>query len=463
MTTNAELAALHVDNIDRFNAFADDQLNYGLSVLPSTFDLGRKWFTNDQSGKPSNCAAAIGSIVNAAGVGQVLQMIGDGAGTAPTVYQRGYMPIIPGNVYRARTRARQTVDNTTGASRLYHGIACYAEDWSFLGNIVSAAEDGDLTVAEGWRTFTRTATAAVILSTYPTAVFVRSWVRPNCDTLGEEGNGTAQIKLLELRCIETDLIIATGVYAGQLHGMTLANNVADATNDIDFGAGSCTDSTATYFITCAALTKRLDAAWSVGNNAGGLDTGAIANGTYHCFAIRKDSDGSGDFLFSASATTPTMPTGYTYFRRVGSIIRESAAIVLFTQEGDHFYRTQVASYQATPADNNAFTITLHTPLGIITEALLGVAMNDPTPAANTGLLLSPLALADANPLSSPFPFTISIIGAAGKASIPDNATGQARVLTNASAQIRGRMYGRQADHSVFITTIGWRDSRGRLG
>jgi hypothetical protein len=87
---------------------------------------------------------------------------------------------------------------------------------------------------------------------------------------------------------------------GHLSGMTLANNGSDATNDIDFTAGQCLDSTGTLLIKSAAMTKRLDATWAVGTAAGGLDAGSIADVTYHCHAIQKITDGSGDFIFSLS-------------------------------------------------------------------------------------------------------------------------------------------------------------------
>src|SRR6185436_5092546 len=100
-----------------------------------------------------------------------------------------------------------------------------------------------------------------------------------------------------------------GVLSGLLFGMTLSINAGDATNDIDFAGGKCIDSTNAALISCSALTKRLDATFTAGNNGGGRDTGNADDAFWHCFAIKKDSDGTGDFLFSQSATAPTMPSG----------------------------------------------------------------------------------------------------------------------------------------------------------
>ncbi len=87
----------------------------------------------------------------------------------------------------------------------------------------------------------------------------------------------------------------------------MANNSGDSANDIDFMEGFCYDLSTKEKIVSTAMTKLLDATWAEGTDAGGLDTGSKANSTwYHCFAISKE-DGTCDFLFSTSATAPTMP------------------------------------------------------------------------------------------------------------------------------------------------------------
>ncbi len=65
---------------------------------------------------------------------------------------------------------------------------------------------------------------------------------------------------------------------GRSAASTLSNN-ADATNDIDIAVGEAASDGATPFLMTLAssITKRLDAAWSVGTGNGGLDTGSIAN------------------------------------------------------------------------------------------------------------------------------------------------------------------------------------------
>ena len=133
----------------------------------------------------------------------------------------------------------------------------------------------------------------------------------------------------------------TGLSGVSVQGFTLTNNATDANNDIDISAGFTLDSTYAYPLqTTTSMTKRLDATFTAGTNQGGMDTGAPANNTfYYVWVIRKDSDASIDFLFSTSASSPTMPSGYTYKRFTGWSFRTggTAAIIGFIHAGNRFY------------------------------------------------------------------------------------------------------------------------------
>lgn len=161
------------------------------------------------------------------------------------------------------------------------------------------------------------------------------------------------------------------LYRGLLNGLTLSNNATDATNDIDIATGSAgSDGTTPVLMTLSsALTKRLDATWAVGSGNGGLDTGTIANTTYHVWLIQRSDTGVVDALFSTSATSPTMPSSYDRKRRIGSIIRESAAIVAFRQNGDLFLRTRATPRTSTSAFSSAL-LSVNVPTGINVRPLL---------------------------------------------------------------------------------------------
>lgn len=116
-----------------------------------------------------------------------------------------------------------------------------------------------------------------------------------------------------------------------IQGLTYSNNVADATNDIDIAIGCAMDGTNVRMIVLgSAITKRLDASWTVGNNQGGLDTGSIGNSDYYMWLIERSDTGVVDVLFSLSATAPTMPTSYDYKRLIGWFKRVGGTIVAFS-------------------------------------------------------------------------------------------------------------------------------------
>jgi hypothetical protein len=246
-----------------------------------------------------------------------------------------------------------------------------------------------------------------------------------------------------------------------LAGGTLSNNGSDATNDIDVAAGTARDSTNAKNISWSALTKQLDAAWAAGTNAGMLDTGAIADTTYHVYAIRKDSDGTGDILASASASSPTMPSGYTYFRRIGSIIRESAAILAFTQMGDEFlWKTPEADISANNPGTSAVSATLTTPAGVKNVAIVtaGVVSSDVTASAPY-LYVSSLDQTDV--AASANAFVARVTSVDGQAGTDTADTSVCRVRTNTGSQVRYRVDASSASVTVSLVTHGWVDRRGR--
>jgi len=132
----------------------------------------------------------------------------------------------------------------------------------------------------------------------------------------------------------------SSIYPADFTGFKVSNDT-DTEHDINITAGRCADSTMSSMINLPAeLTKQIDATWAAGDDAGGLDTGTVAVSTwYYVFAILKDSDLSADALFSLSKTAPTMPSGYTYFRRLrGALLTDASADILgFFQKNEQFY------------------------------------------------------------------------------------------------------------------------------
>lgn len=239
---------------------------------------------------------------------------------------------------------------------------------------------------------------------------------------------------------------------GHIWGLTLANNASDATNDIDIAAGEAADETVGAVLRLdAALTKRLDAAWAVGSGNGGLDTGSIANGTYHVFLIKNSTSGVVDALFSASATAPTMPSGYDRKRRLGSIIRASSAILLFRQDGDQFMlATRVAAWTGTTRAFAALTLTA-VPTGLRVRPLFWLHM------PQTAAYVEGMAVADGN-YGSAATYIVSHGQYTSTGADMNNASLD-WIHTNTSAQV-GLYAAGAGTKTLFVH--GWIDLRGRL-
>jgi hypothetical protein len=124
------------------------------------------------------------------------------------------------------------------------------------------------------------------------------------------------------------------------YGFNVVMNASDPTNDIDFSAGGgwLSENNLVVFPAGLAMTKRLDASWSAGNNQGGLFSGSKANSTrYYLFAIYDPVNNIVDFGFDTSVTAANRPVAYTEWVWLG-MVRTTAggAIYEFYQEGDEF-------------------------------------------------------------------------------------------------------------------------------
>ena len=245
---------------------------------------------------------------------------------------------------------------------------------------------------------------------------------------------------------------------GGLYGLTLSN-AADAVNDISIAVGAAVDSVpGTVLRLTSVLVKQLDAAWAVGTNAGGLDTGSIANTTYHVHLIQRTDTGVVDALFSTSATAPTMPTSYTLRRRIGSIVRSAGTILAFTQDGDLFvWPLAVLDVSATDPGTAAVTRTLTVPAGITVLAVMNVHLERGGTSATVTALLTDMAATDVAP-------AIKTATQGQLVQISDGATTKAQeaqvtLRTNTSAQIRSRLSVSEASTVLAIATQGWYDTR----
>jgi hypothetical protein len=174
--------------------------------------------------------------------------------------------------------------------------------------------------------------------------------------------------------------------AGQL---TLSNTVSAPTTQVSVAVGTCRDSTNTVDITIAApISKRIDQTWSAGTGNGLRDAGPLTAGmTEHIFAIDGPSVPS-DVIGSTSPTSPLLPAGYTYFRRLGAILTDGSSLIRpFVQFGDEFELGIRSTDYAAQSNGGgvAFLRPITVPKGIKTKARIYFQS---TGTANTTAYLS---------------------------------------------------------------------------
>jgi len=164
--------------------------------------------------------------------------------------------------------------------------------------------------------------------------------------------------------------------------------------------------------------------------------------------------GATDIGFDTSATAANLIAdhGATHYRRIGSILRESSAIVGFVQNGDKFMRkTYPIDVNATDPGIAAVTRTLSVPTGIKVEAIFSAYADSPT--ANAYWLFTDLDETDQAPSGS-------LLMLASDTAVR-SGIGTFRVWTNTNGQIRSRTSGSDANTLLRIMTHGWIDQRGK--
>lgn len=239
---------------------------------------------------------------------------------------------------------------------------------------------------------------------------------------------------------------------GYKFGLWTQNNAADANNDIDFLAGAARSDDDLHNIKLSAtVTKRLDAAWAAGNNAGGLFAGAKANDTwYHCFVLVNQSNGVVDAGFDTSITAANKPVGYSA-RRVSSVLTDgSGNIIAFIQIGRWMQWLTPTSDVNVTLSTTSQTFTISTPPGVSVLAKLSASAigND------AYVYVRHPSAVDLAPGSSAG-HLVSIGNSTASAS--DNSAGEFEVLTNTSSQVSARSSTSTSANGFYMGVKGWTD------
>jgi len=263
----------------------------------------------------------------------------------------------------------------------------------------------------------------------------------------DDANATAQRTTLGLgsAAVETASVIA-----GSIVNLELSYSSATV---FGVSAGMAVDSTRADVLSSSAFTKSTSA-WAVGTGNGALDTGAIAANTwYHAYIIKRSDTGVTDFLISTSASSPTMPTNYTYKRRIGCLkTNGSSQFINFFQRGDRFtWVVPVEDVAVATHSTTASTRTLASvPLGI--ECVADLFITTYAASAPLWSVFTHPSQTDSAPntaLMFSFQSPASAYG-----------TGQFSLPVNSSQALRTRS---SIDNSLlYIIVNGWTDYRGRI-
>lgn len=244
--------------------------------------------------------------------------------------------------------------------------------------------------------------------------------------------------------------------AGHLYGLTLS--AAGSTGTFGVAAGECADSTAADLMALASAYTKTTSNWAVGTSNGGVVSGSLAGNTwYHVWLIKRPDTGVVDVICDlASNATPTLPTNYTLYRRIGSMLTDgSSQWKKFVQVGDEFlWDVPVNNANNTTQSTTAVLYTLTVPTGVkVVARVRGYFCS----SSSVSFLL----------ISSPDEASAAVLGTAGNATATNMSTVNAEsyhanVRTNTSGQIRA-IASVTLSASFTLTTYGWFDRRGRDG
>ncbi len=192
----------------------------------------------------------------------------------------------------------------------------------------------------------------------------------------------------------------------------------------------------------------------------------IANSTYHLYAARTAASSAATIYAyagvagtdpdSAAAITTMLTalqaesggTSYVYARRIGSIIRESAAIVLFFQSNDYFQRkSKSVDANVTVDGTGSFVVSAKVPMGL--KVKYDFASYVSFGSAATFLYLD-LDVTNETPSGTVLDQAIAAGG---------NDAARFIVITDRSGQFKVRSS--VAGPAVVISQRGWWDSRGK--
>ena len=116
-------------------------------------------------------------------------------------------------------------------------------------------------------------------------------------------------------------------------GLTISKDSGSPNDTILIDPGAAYDSTKAIVLTLDVLTTK-------------QNTTQSANATYYVYIIGNATGSSIDILISTEASVPTLPAGYTLYRKIGSYTTDSSGNIDIIKSGDGTVPTSISNVVA---------------------------------------------------------------------------------------------------------------------
>lgn len=238
-------------------------------------------------------------------------------------------------------------------------------------------------------------------------------------------------------------IVSPGVHIG------CTMSTVGSSSTMSVAPGRWADAANSHILLLASTIAKTTSAWAVGTGNGGIDTSTVAANTWYFFYLIKRVDtGVVDVIFSLSANSPTLPTNYTLYRRIGAARTDgSSQWRKFIQLRNNFlWDVMNNDVSAVAVGTTALTPTVLTPLGLKVKGIFHIAYSHGT--AGNGLLVSSTDVSDQTPTGgNPNVGFVQVAGQVALTNIEE--------FVNGASQIRVR--GSAASGTYWVWTYGWHD------
>jgi microcystin-dependent protein len=258
-------------------------------------------------------------------------------------------------------------------------------------------------------------------------------------------------------------VAASATPINYVSGLILSMTAANPTTSVDLSAGVARGAADDPVVSNGVLSGVLQAtgSWSAGAGGNKLDTGARAVSTwYHCFVLRRISDGLADFLLSASIGAPVVPAGYALVARLkGRAVKTDAAgfIVPFINYGRSTdFKSPQRDMRLTGGSARSTVVAVSAPPGVPVLARHYAAIT-----GENGMIFVRSPDADevaVGPIGNNV--TNLYFGGIGQGNTglnSENVSGYCEARTNALGQVVAQVYiaGSYTIIEAWLLTIGW--------